>query len=300
MTRRGCRSRPPSPSSLRSPSRALPNSAGSAPAAAPREQRPNRTRPSVPASQVGRPRLVNRIHPHEAEIKGATMPAHHHRRRTALVPALTAVAGLVALALAGPAYATYPGHNGRIAFQSATAQGIQIFTVRPDGRRLAFMGFNDEPFGQALLTSDIDGSNPLQLTPFSFNVGFKLDWAPDGRQLAFIHNADFAFPNDSANIATIRPDGTGLRFLTNYHGGQVNAFVGTYSPDGRWIAFRLEDHGQFGLYKMHPDGTHLRPILGLSSFRPSFIDWGANARPGDDEPGGHEDNGDRQDDDSHR
>ena len=338
------------------------------------------------------------------------MPAHHHRRRTALVPALTAVAGLVALALAGPAYATYPGHNGRIAFQSATAQGIQIFTVRPngrdlrqithvsgdaigpdwspdgrliafdietpdsgqiaimnadgsglitlpkapgnllevdpsftpdgrrlvfntfsaetaaiwsmqldgsdrrliktgptadpnvspDGRRLAFMGFNDQPFGQALFTSDIDGSNPLQLTPFSFNVGFKLDWAPDGRQLAFIHNADFAFPNDSANIATIRPDGTGLRFLTNYHGGQVNAFVGTYSPDGRWIAFRLEDHGQFGLYKMHPDGTHLRPILGLSSFRPSFIDWGANARPGDDEPGGHEDNGDRQDDDSHR
>jgi Tol biopolymer transport system component len=337
------------------------------------------------------------------------MPAHHDRRRTALVPALTAVAGVVALALAGAAHATYPGHNGRIAFFSATDRGAQIFTVRPngrdlrqithvsgdaigpdwspdgrriafdietpdsaqlaivnadgsglvtlpkapgnivevdpsfmpdgrrlvfntfngeneaiwsmkldgtdrrliktgptadpnvspDGRRLAFMGFNGEPFGQALFTGHIDGSNPLQLTPFSFNVGFKLDWAPDGRQLAFIHNADFAYPSDSANIVTIQSDGTGLRFVTNYHGGQVNAFVGTYSPDGRWIVFRLEDHGQFGLYKMHPDGTHLRPILGPSDFAPRFIDWGARTQHGGDEPSsGDEDNGDRQD--SHR
>ena len=335
------------------------------------------------------------------------MPAHHHRRRTALA---TVLVGCVALVLAGPAHATYPGHNGLIAFHSATAQGTQIFTVRPngrdlrqithvsgdaigpdwspdgrliafdietpdsaqlaimnadgsglvtlpkasgnivevdpsftpdgqrlvfntyngefeaiwsikldgthrrliktgptadpnvspDGRRLAFMGFNDQPHGQALFTSGNDGSNPVQLTPFSFDVGFKLDWAPDGRQLAFIHNADFAFPDDSANIATIRPNGTGLRFVTNYHGRQVNAFVGTYSPDGRWIVFRLEDHGQFGLYKIHPDGTHLRPILGLSDFAPRFIDWGASTRHVAGPGSGAEDTDDRQDDESNR
>jgi Tol biopolymer transport system component len=318
------------------------------------------------------------------------MSAHHHRRRTAVA---TAVAGCVALVLAAPAQATFPGHNGRIAFGSATDHGRQLFTVRPngrdlqqithvvggdagdadwspdgrliafdveapdsvqlgimnadgsglvmlpkvagniveadpsftpdgrriifltfdgtieaiwsmdldgthrhlvaplgaadpnvspDGRRLAFVGFNGEPFGQALTISGVDGSHPVAITPFSFNVGFKLDWAPDGRHLGFIHNADFPHPNDSANIATIRPDGTGLRFITNYHGGQVNAFFGSYSPDGRWIVFRLEDHGRFGLYKMRPDGTHLRAILGLSSFRPGFIDWGASTRHNDD------------------
>jgi Tol biopolymer transport system component len=128
--------------------------------------------------------------------------------------------------------------------------------------------------GQALFTSGSDGSDPSPITPFSFNVGFKHDWAPDGQRLAFIHNADFAIPGESANIATIRPDGTDLRFLTHYRGGELNAFVGSYSPDGRWIVFRLEDHGRFGLYKMHPDGSHLKPILGLSSFAPRFIDWG--------------------------
>jgi Tol biopolymer transport system component len=155
-----------------------------------------------------------------------------------------------------------------------TTAGAPDPNVSPDGRRLAFLGFDGTPFGQALFISGSDGSDPSPITRFSFNVGFKHDWAPDGQRLAFIHNADFAIPGESANIATIRPDGTDLRFLTHYRGGGVNAFVGSYSPDGRWIVFRLEDRGRFGLYKMHPDGSHLKPILGLSSFAPRFIDWG--------------------------
>jgi Tol biopolymer transport system component len=161
--------------------------------------------------------------------------------------------------------------------------------VSPDARRVAFMDFNGQPFGQALFTIAINGSKPLQLTPFSYNLGFRLDWAPDGRELAFIHNVDLADPNRSVNIATIHPDGTGLRFLTDYRDPQVRALIGSYSPDGRWIVFRYEDHGRFGLYKMHPDGTHMRPILGLSASSPRLIDWGTSTHPGDD------DEDDRQD-----
>jgi hypothetical protein len=54
----------------------------------------------------------------------------------------------------------------------------------------------------------------------------------------------------------------------------VRAYVGGYSPDGGWIVFRLEDHGQYALMRMHPDGSHRRVILPLSDFRPRFIDWG--------------------------
>jgi Tol biopolymer transport system component len=304
---------------------------------------------------------------------------------------------LVGLSTAGPAYATFPGRNGLIAFHSQTDAGFQIFTVRPNGHnlrqithvngdavradwspdgrqiafeidraefpfcgiaimnadgsgiveltphenlcegdpsftpdgsrivfdrfdpvtndeafwsmdlngndrqrigpccadpnvspngeKLSFLSFNGQPGGTALFTSSIDGSNLFQVTPFSFDVAVKQDWAPDGQHLVFTKDGDVHIPAVSANIVTIRPDGTDQRFVTHYEGGDVNAVVGTYSPDGRWIVFRLIDHGRFGLFKVHPDGTHLMTILPLSSFIPRGIDWGAQPteREGEDD-----------------
>jgi hypothetical protein len=40
------------------------------------------------------------------------------------------------LGTASPAYATFPGRNGLIAFQVQTDAGLQIFTVRPNGQDL--------------------------------------------------------------------------------------------------------------------------------------------------------------------
>ena len=156
-------------------------------------------------------------------------------------------------------------------------------TVSPNGRKISFLGFNGDPTGSALFTSDIDGSNVFQVTPFSFDVAVKQDWAPDGKRLVFSIYGDIPIPGVSTNIVTIRPDGTQLRLVTNYEGGDVNAFVGSYSPDGRWIVFRLNDHGLFGLYKIHPDGSGLKAILPLSTFRPRFIAWGPRPGDGDDE-----------------
>ena len=147
--------------------------------------------------------------------------------------------------------------------------------VSPNGEKLSFVPFNEQEFGAALFTSNIDGSNLFQVAPFSFAVALKQDWAPDGQHLVFTKNGIGHPPGVSANIATIRPDGTHLCLITHYEGGDVQALVGSYSPDGRWIVFRLEDHGLSGLYEMHPDGSHLRVILPLSSFKPRSIDWGA-------------------------
>lgn len=116
-------------------------------------------------------------------------------------------------------------------------------------------------------------------TPFSFDVAVKQDWAPDGKHLVFSIYGDVPIPGVSTNIVTVRPKGSDLRFVTHYEGGDLSANVGSYSPDGRWIVFRLTDHGTFGLYKIRPDGTHLTAILPLSSFRPRFIAWGS--RPDD-------------------
>jgi Tol biopolymer transport system component len=160
-------------------------------------------------------------------------------------------------------------------------------TPSPNGEKFSYVAFQDEEnFLTALYTANIDGSNPQPLTPFDFGVAVKQDWAPDGRHLVFTKNGIGHPPGISANIATIRPDGTGLQLLTHFQGGDVQALVGSYSPDGRWIVFRLEDHGRFGLYKMRPDGSHMRAILPLSDFKPRVIAWGAKPIEAEDEDEG--------------
>ena len=57
-----------------------------------------------------------------------------------------------------PAYATFPGRNGLIAFQVQTDAGIQIYTVRPSGHNLR------------------------QITHVSGDA-VRPDWSPDGRQI---------------------------------------------------------------------------------------------------------------------
>src|SRR5215469_14036420 len=55
--------------------------------------------------------------------------------------------------------------------------------VSPDGEKLSFLGFNGDPDGSALFTSDMNGGNVFQVTPYSFDVAVKQDWAPDGQHL---------------------------------------------------------------------------------------------------------------------
>ena len=56
-------------------------------------------------------------------------------------------------------------------------------TVSPDGNCLSFVGFNGDPTGATLFTSKIDGTDLLQVTPFSFDVAAKQDWTPEGKRL---------------------------------------------------------------------------------------------------------------------
>ena len=156
--------------------------------------------------------------------------------------------------------------------------------VSPDGTTLSFVGWDGSLVGpppssepaQGLFTSSIDGNNASRLLPFSLDLAVKQDWAPDGTRIVVTTNANHLDPTASANIATIRPDGGDLHYLTHYQDPAVNAYVGSYSPDGKYIVFRLEDHGSYALVKMRSDGSHQQQILPFSGFRPRYIDWGTS------------------------
>jgi Tol biopolymer transport system component len=111
-----------------------------------------------------------------------------------------------------------------------------------------------------------------QVTPTLNGITFKHDWAPDGSRLVMSDNADN--PDLTVNVVTIRPDGTGLKYLTDNQTPDQRAFAGTYSPNGKWIVFRQESGDQSALMVMRTNGQGMHAILPFSDFRPRSIDWG--------------------------
>jgi Tol biopolymer transport system component len=148
-----------------------------------------------------------------------------------------------------------------------TGAGNTDPNVSPNGRKLSF---KDATVG-ALWVQNMDGTGLVQVSP-SVSVAYKHDWAPNGRRIVLSDNSEPG-PTEPVNIATVRPDGTDFHYLTHYT-GPIHAYVGSYSPDGQWILFRLEKDGLNTLYRIRPDGTDLHAILRASEFRPRNIDWG--------------------------
>ena len=152
--------------------------------------------------------------------------------RIALI-ALIAAATLAALG-GGPALATFPGQNGRIAFQRFDANGaFQIWTANPDLTH------------QVQLTNDPAGS------------GFAT-WSPDGGRLAFQSARTDPDPSDGQEVQDIfimRADGSGVRKLTDSIGDSEKP---AWSPDGRWIVFaadRADYPRSQGIYAIPSDGS---------------------------------------------
>jgi len=124
---------------------------------------------------------------------------------------LTVVGAILACLLTSltPAYATFPGRNGLIAFQAqATADAhIQIYTVRqnghdlrqithvsgdatrpdwsPDGRQIVFEIDRDETPFCSIALMNRDGSNIVELTPNEFVCEQDPSFTPNGSRIVF-------------------------------------------------------------------------------------------------------------------
>jgi Tol biopolymer transport system component len=141
--------------------------------------------------------------------------------------------------------------------------------VSPDGKTVTFVRRKAEGELQALFAVDIDGTHVRRLVPLRFNVFIKHDWAPNGKHIVFSSPID-----GPANVYTVTPDGSHRVQLTHVP-QDFGAIAGSYSPDGRWIAFRWEhpSDGVYRLMRMHPDGS-ARSIVATAPIGPRFIDWG--------------------------
>jgi TolB protein len=120
-------------------------------------------------------------------------------------------------------------------------------TFSPDGGRIAF--WRPDHGGASLYVVASDGTGLQRVKTFSKGIADKIDWSPDGSRIAF-STPDFDRPGLSANVYTIRPDGTGLIQLTHDRGGKINNGLDSWSPDGTRIAFVSNRAGTYEIYSM--------------------------------------------------
>jgi Tol biopolymer transport system component len=151
--------------------------------------------------------------------------------------------------------------------------------VSADVRTVTFVRHQVDGQLQALLAVDLSGAHERGVVPYERDVAPKHDWAPNSRQIVLTVDADYP-GGRSPNVATVRRDGSHLRLLTHYTGGRYGAVAGSYSPDGRWVVFRVENlkARTFRLYRMHPDGSH-RVLVARLPFSPRQPDWGRRPLP---------------------
>lgn len=111
--------------------------------------------------------------------------------------------------------------------------------VSPDGKQLAFVVNRDGTTNLAI--ASIDGSNYRVVTPYTNGEQvYGPKWSPSGDRIIF----DYSI-KDGRDIASVRPDGTDLKFLIS---GPDDARGGVFSPDGSRIIFSSDRTGIFNVY----------------------------------------------------
>ena len=134
--------------------------------------------------------------------------------------------------------------------------------VSPDGTRIAFNRcFPDAPC--VIATVGIHGHNLQELTENTSYEANHPNWSPDSRWIVF----QMHYFGGGADIARIRPDGTGFKQLTFYGEAARNgAFDPCFSPEGTRILFsKFVSTGGNDLYTMSPNGTDVSQVTRTAS-----------------------------------
>jgi Tol biopolymer transport system component len=183
------------------------------------------------------------------------------------------------LPASGPAHASFPGENGKIAFDHAGIETINPdgsgrATVpvpehanrpawSPDGTKLAFECFADVV--RSICTSNADGSGLSHVATVDGNS--RPSWSPDGNRIVFEASDPCdprSVPCPEHSLWAVNADGSGLTEVLSADNG-LEETEPAWSPDGSTIAFTgapyYGQEGTSGIYFVSPDGSNPRLVI---------------------------------------
>ncbi|HUQ80873.1 MAG TPA: DPP IV N-terminal domain-containing protein [Gemmatimonadaceae bacterium] len=127
--------------------------------------------------------------------------------------------------------------------------------ISPDGKKIVFVR-DWANGGQGVLWMDIDGTN--EKTCGISGVNREPTWSPDGKKILFTSNMHSTYNAlYDRDVYVIDLNCQGLTRLTNDPAYDANP---VWSPDGSKIFFESDRGGQYGIYKMNPNGSNVELV----------------------------------------
>lgn len=136
----------------------------------------------------------------------------------------------------GGIYAVHPDGTQMHAVSPNSHDSYNLAAMSPDGSRLAYMRWHVGGVKMGIYVSHRDGSRQRRITPPRLQ-GWWPDWSPNGRRIAFTDEVYWDRPTPS--LWTVRPDGGGLRALTDPPFPHAD-YRSAYSPDGQTVIFESD------------------------------------------------------------
>jgi len=132
---------------------------------------------------------------------------------------------------------------------------VPAFSWSPDARRIAFATETDTS-SQTFVVDVAPGAVPVPIGEIGLH-GLRPAWSPDGEWIALRGGVEI----DQQALYVVRPDGSGLRRVSQA-ARAVQPWCGfQWTPDGRSIVFETALNG---VWIVDADGGHERVILGGS------------------------------------
>ena len=162
-----------------------------------------------------------------------------------------------------------PAQNVEAAMEITHETGqVQTPSVGPGDHKLAYL--SDDGSHGNIWVMDLETGGATQITSeHDPKVAMGLPvWSPDGERIAFVSNRDTA-NWDYLGLWIVRPDGSGSERVVP----KITGYP-TWSDDGRWIYFDLDEGGELKIWKVTPDGGTPVQVRAGNAIVAGFMDSG--------------------------